>query len=95
MTLNDHKRMFLRVAGRVQGVGFRWFVVGEAERLGLRGYVRNTSDGSVEVEAEGPAAAMDELRARLEKGPPSARVAYVSELKASSFDLPEGFEIAR
>ena len=95
MTLNDHKRVFLRVAGRVQGVGFRWFVVREAERLGLRGYVRNASDGSVEVEAEGPAAAMDELRVRLEKGPPSARVAYVAELKASSFDLPEGFEIAR
>jgi acylphosphatase len=92
---NDNKRMFVRVAGRVQGVGFRWFVVGEAERLGLRGYVRNASDGSVEVEAEGPAPAILELRERLEKGPPSARVAHVMELKPSSFDLPKGFEIAR
>ena len=95
MTPNDHKRMFVRVSGRVQGVGFRWFVVGEAERLGLRGYVRNVSDGSVEIEAEGPSSAIDELRGRLEKGPPSARVAHVMDLKPSAFDLPEGFEIVR
>lgn len=95
MNLNDHKRMFVRVSGRVQGVGFRWFVIGEAERLGLRGWVRNASDGSLEVEAEGPTAAVDQLRLRLEKGPPSARVAQVIDLKPSEFDLPEGFEIAR
>ena len=95
MTHIDHKRMFVRVSGRVQGVGFRWFVVGEAERLGLRGWVRNTADGSVEVEAEGAAAAVDELRARLEKGPPSARVSQVIDLKPSDFELPDGFEIVR
>jgi acylphosphatase len=94
MILNDHKRMFVRVSGRVQGVGFRWFVIGEAERLGLRGWVRNASDGSVEVEAEGPAAAIDELRLRLEKGPPSARVAQVIDLAPGGYDLPEGFDRA-
>lgn len=87
--------MFVRVDGRVQGVGFRWFVVGEAERLGLRGWVRNASDGSVEVEAEGPAALIDALRLRLEKGPPSARVSQVIDLQPSGFELPVGFEIAR
>lgn len=95
MMPNGHKRMFVRVSGRVQGVGFRWFVIGEAERLGLRGWVRNASDGSVEVEAEGPAAAIGELRASLEKGPPSARVSQVVDLRPSDFELPVGFEIAR
>jgi acylphosphatase len=76
-------------------VGFRWFVVGEAERLGLRGWVRNAPDGSVEVEVEGPDEVVEALRLRLEKGPPSARVTYVQELSAGAYDLPEAFEIVR
>jgi acylphosphatase len=88
-------RMRLRISGRVQGVGFRWFVLTEAERLGLRGWVRNTPDGDVELEAEGAATAIRELRLRLEQGPPSARVSRVLELAPGSHDLPEGFEVVR
>ena len=95
MMQNSHKRIFVRVSGRVQGVGFRWFVVGEAERLGLRGWVRNAPDGSVEVEVEGPAAPVDELIAKVSKGPPSARVSQVQTLAAGNYALPEGFEIVR
>lgn len=89
------KRCFFRVSGRVQGVGFRWFVVGEAERLGLRGWVRNAPDGSVEVEVAGPQESVDALRVRLEMGPPSSRVTHVQELGAGAYDLPSGFEIVR
>ena len=45
----DENRIAVRLSGRVQGVGFRWFVVSEAERLGLRGWVRNAPHGSVEL----------------------------------------------
>ena len=95
MVQNESKRCFVRISGRVQGVGFRWFVVGEAERLGLRGWVRNASDGSVEVEVEGPAGPVDELLARLAKGPPSARVSQVIQLTPGNYELPEGIEIVR
>jgi acylphosphatase len=89
------KRVVLRVSGKVQGVGFRWFVLSEAERLGLRGWVRNAADGSVELEASGAETAIDELRRRLEKGPPAARVHRIDEHAPTSLELPKGFEIIR
>lgn len=89
----DDMRTRLRVSGRVQGVGFRWFVVTEAERLGLRGWVRNTTDGAVELEAAGPESAIAELRRRLENGPPAARVHHVTVMAAGVQELPAGFEI--
>lgn len=62
------------VYGYVQGVGFRFFVVREAQMLGLRGYARNESDGSVEVLAQGPHAALEHLLALLRRGPSAAQV---------------------
>lgn len=62
------------VRGRVQGVGFRYFVAAHARALGLRGWARNLLDGSVEVQAEGPAEALAFLEERLREGPPHARV---------------------
>ncbi len=62
------------IQGRVQGVGFRWFVQREAGELGLRGWVRNTEDGEVEVVASGSEADLAELRASLRQGPRGARV---------------------
>ncbi len=56
------------IQGRVQGVGFRWFVHREASELDLRGWVRNTEDGDVEVVASGTADDLAELRASLKKG---------------------------
>ena len=94
MTQNDDNRMALRVIGKVQGVGFRWFVQTEAERLGLKGWVRNTPDGHVELEAVGPVPALEELRRRVETGPPAARVASVIELPASSEEFV-GFSVRR
>jgi acylphosphatase len=62
------------IQGRVQGVGFRWFVHREASELELRGWVRNTEDGHVEVVAAGEPGDLDELRASLRRGPRGSRV---------------------
>lgn len=70
-------RRFL-VSGRVQGVGFRYFTQQAAERQQLTGVVRNLADGRVEVLAEGDAAALDLLEARLRQGPSRARVTHVT-----------------
>lgn len=70
------------VRGRVQGVGFRWFVQRRASALKLAGYVRNLDDGDVEVLAQGPKDALDQLRAELWKGPMGARVTSVDESEA-------------
>ncbi|HET9052120.1 MAG TPA: acylphosphatase [Candidatus Dormibacteraeota bacterium] len=70
-------RLHAVVRGRVQGVGYRVFVIRHAERLGLRGTVANLPDGRVECIVEGPRPAIDELGAQLRKGPLMARVAGV------------------
>lgn len=67
------------IRGRVQGVGFRWFVQREATELDLRGWVRNTEDGDVEIVAAGEAEDLDELRSSLRRGPRGARVDNVIE----------------
>lgn len=67
------------IQGRVQGVGFRWFVHREASELDLRGWVRNTEDGDVEVVASGDAGDLAELRASLKRGPRGGRVDRVIE----------------
>jgi acylphosphatase len=91
----DQERIHLRVAGRVQGVGFRWFVTAEARRLGLQGWVRNNPDGSVELEAAGELAELQALRTRVAKGPPAARVESITELPVSSDALPARFDSIR
>lgn len=71
------ERLEARVLGRVQGVGYRFFVLRLADELDLRGWVANEPDGSVRVVAEGPRPALEVLRDRLEVGPPAARVERV------------------
>ena len=74
---NVAKRYFVR--GRVQGVGFRYFVEHAAAELGLTGYTRNLDDGRVEVYATGPPAKLDILGQRLSVGPRFADVRGVDE----------------
>ena len=71
------------VRGRVQGVGFRWFVEREAHILGIAGGVRNNADGGVEVLAQGTRDQLSGLRSRLREGPRAARVDDVEETEAS------------
>jgi acylphosphatase len=74
-----HERLVAHAHGRVQGVGFRAFVHDSAQSLGLAGTVKNCSDGSVRVEAEGPRAILERLLAMLKEGPLGARVTRVTE----------------
>jgi len=67
------------IQGRVQGVGFRWYVHREASEMDLRGWVRNTEEGDVEVVASGKPEDLDELRGSLRKGPRGSRVDRVVE----------------
>jgi acylphosphatase len=85
-----------RVSGKVQGVYFRRSTRVEAKRLSLRGTVRNLSDGSVEVLAQGAPAAVEALRLWLHRGPALARVDVVREIaldEAAELRIPEDFEI--
>ena len=69
----------IRVQGRVQGVGFRYALRDEAERLGITGWVRNRPDGSVQALLQGEQAAIERLIAWARRGPPGARVASLEE----------------
>ena len=82
-----------RAAGRVQGVGFRYFVLLAARREGVRGDVRNLPDGSVEVRAQGEPAALARLRESVGRGPDGARVDRVEALEPGELGSPRDFEI--
>lgn len=71
------ERLHAVIRGDVQGVGFRWFVVDAARPLGLRGWVRNRPDGSVELTAEGERAELEALLTAARRGPRSAHVTAV------------------
>jgi acylphosphatase len=83
------------IQGRVQGVGFRWFVQREAAELGLRGWVRNTDDGHVEIVAAGEPDQLAELKVSLHKGSRGSRVDAVieNELAESEGERLGPFEI--
>jgi acylphosphatase len=76
------KAVSVRVTGRVQGVAFRWYAVQEAERLGVRGWIRNEPDESVAGHFEGPADAVDALVSWCRHGPSYASVRHVAVTEA-------------
>ncbi len=91
--MDERVRCRLLMAGRVQGVGFRFFAVRQAQVLGVAGYVRNLPDGRVEVEAEGMRTTVESFRERMRQGPRSAVVRDVQ----TEWLTPrgeEGFRIA-
>ena len=95
--MTETDRLHARISGRVQGVGFRWFVREEARRLGLAGWVRNLPTGEVELVAEGSPSAIEAFARTIGKGPPGARVEVVHRLPtAAGIDtLPSPFAIER
>ena len=82
----------LQISGRVQGVGFRYSMRDEATRRGVRGWVRNRRDGSVEALAQGEPAAVEALVDWARRGPPGARVTEVRASAAEEAAL-DGFEL--
>jgi acylphosphatase len=89
-------RVRVLVSGRVQGVGFRWFVREAARQHRLAGWVRNRPDGSVELEASGDDAAFRQFIAEIREGPPGARVDEIRELSSNQTEtLPQLFAIIR
>ena len=96
--MNDDAEMMalhLKIRGRVQGVFFRKWAVGEATRRGLRGWVRNRSDGSVELVLSGKMTAVREMARACRQGPPRAEVRDViqipGEYRPTDDDFPEQF----
>ena len=81
------------VTGRVQGVGFRYFVARAARNLGLTGYVRNLPDGTVEVAVAGERAGLDTLAVLLQQGPPGAAVESVKLDWSSPPDVEGQFDV--
>jgi len=94
-TVDGRRRLRLEamVIGRVQGVGFRWYVRDRAVALGLTGWVSNRADGSVHVVAQGSEAALSEFAAALRRGPASAVVRAVDTSWSTPQDLAPGFLI--
>ena len=78
-TQSENARLHALIEGRVQGVGFRYFVEENAVALDLKGWVRNRWDGSVEVVAEGDRQSLEKLLSALRRGP---RAAYVSDVRS-------------
>ena len=74
------------VSGRVQGVGFRWYVCREASTLGLRGWVRNTVDGNVELQAAGSEDQISALEACLRRGSRGSRVDRIDRADRPAID---------
>ncbi len=87
--MSDFETIRLFIEGRVQGVGYRAFLVREANALGLVGWARNRGDGSVEAVAAGPRAALNALIVAARFGPPGSRVDRVSEEGAAGSELGE------
>lgn len=86
-------KLYARVKGRVQGVGFRYFVQRQAWKLGLDGWVRNLRDGTVEIEAIGPPEQLDQLEKAIRRGPPGAYVEHVSCYRTEGEPDGSGFSI--
>jgi len=95
METETEKRVSARITGRVQGVGFRNFTRRRARRLDVTGWVRNEPDGSVRLEAEGPADALESLVEAVHQGPRMARVEDVDVDWSEAADAFEGFRVRR
>lgn len=92
---DDRQRLEAVVSGRVQGVGFRAYVLGWARKLGLTGWVRNEPDGTVCLVAEGEPTALDRLVRLLHGGPPTAHVDRVEGERTPASGAFEAFTVER
>ena len=91
--IHPFKELKARIKGRVQGVGFRFFVRSKARVLGLKGYVRNLPDGTVEVSAVGPETILRDFVEELKKGPPASQVRSCQVEWCEAAQVPADFSI--
>ena len=89
----EPKALMVHIRGRVQGVGFRYWTQSEAQKLGLSGWVRNGSDGSVTARIAGPEQAVTVMLQRFREGPPEASVSSVTCEAVDSDQPTDGFNI--
>ena len=87
------RRVHLIITGRVQGVYFRQSTRSTALACGVSGWVRNRSDGTVEIVAEGPGDALENLVLWCSKGPEMAQVRSIERVDEEPVGLPEGFDV--
>jgi len=87
------EELYVVARGRVQGVGFRYFVVEKAASLGLRGYAPNESNGEVEVLAQGPRPALEHLLSLLRQGPSAAYVSDIQVIWRDPTEHVSGFHV--
>lgn len=93
---SERQRLTARVEGKVQGVGYRWWVRGRANQMGLTGWVMNDADErGVTVVAEGPAEALDALELLLREGPAAARVDSLAASREPASGEFRSFDITR
>lgn len=96
MTPGPGRRLTARIVGRVQGVGYRWWVRIRAEELGLTGWVANDpNERAVELVAEGPSKALDNFERLLWDGPPAAHVERIDAHREDATGAFRRFDIAR
>ena len=91
--MSDRTTIRARVTGRVQGVSFRAWAQGEAQALGLDGWVRNEPDGAVTAVISGPAERVARMLEALKAGPRAARVASVETAEARGEEVVPGFRV--
>jgi acylphosphatase len=89
----NREELYAVVVGQVQGVGFRYFVVEQAQSLALHGYVRNDSSGDVEVIAQGTRSALERLLVLLRRGPEAAEVQKVQTTWRAPTEHVSGFHV--
>ena len=91
--MGERRTIRWHVRGRVQGVGFRWFVDRAAGEIGVDGDVHNLVDGGVEIRATGSRNKLDALRVAVRKGPRGSRVDDIEELEPEGGSMAKGFQI--
>lgn len=89
----DRERACWRVSGRVQGVGFRYYVLQAARRIGVDGDVRNLADGRVEIRAEAPVGELRRLREAVSRGPAASRVERMEDIGLEDDVHFTGFDV--
>ena len=89
----EPKALMVHIRGRVQGVGFRYWTQSEAKKLGLSGWVRNGSDGSVTARIAGPEQAVSTMLQRFKEGPQAASVSSVTSEAVDGDPPADGFNI--